>query len=158
MTRPGPLCSLGVALAFLAGAQALDAGARRRPLLKTSAASLAAAAPFAATAVEEATSALQTTTFEPRGVTALDTVVFLIGIVPFAWAAVEFWRRIAVGEPFGTGSDSVVFDAAKDADEDQIRRFGGRRVLGRDAIITAQILMAAAAGSIGLAVLAAAQL
>jgi hypothetical protein len=33
--------------------------------------------------------------------------IFLAGIFPFAWATVEFWRRIAVGEPFGTGKDSV---------------------------------------------------
>jgi len=36
-----------------------------------------------------------------------DVVVFLIGLIPFTWATVEFWRRIAVGEPFGTGKDSV---------------------------------------------------
>ena len=38
----------------------------------------------------------------------MDTVVFLVGTVPFVVAFVEFWRRIAVGEPFGTTSNSVV--------------------------------------------------
>ena len=37
-----------------------------------------------------------------------DTLVFIAGIIPFAWATVEFWRRIAVGASFGTGQDSVV--------------------------------------------------
>ncbi|KAJ1445470.1 hypothetical protein M885DRAFT_579136 [Pelagophyceae sp. CCMP2097] len=104
--------------------------------------------------------------FEPRGITAVDTAVFFIGVAPFAWAAVEFWRRIAVGEPFGTGSDSVVFDVAVNgdddlvggADDDQLRRFGGRRILGQDAIVTAKVLMVAAAASIALTFVAAAQL
>lgn len=38
-----------------------------------------------------------------------DAVVFVVGCIPFLWATWEFWRRIAVGLPFGTGSDSVVF-------------------------------------------------
>ena len=33
--------------------------------------------------------------FEPRGITAEDTVVFIIGCVPFVWAGIEFWRRSA---------------------------------------------------------------
>lgn len=92
---------------------------------------------------------------EPRSPTAADTVVFLIGTVPFAWAGVEFWRRIAVGEPFGTGTDSVVFESA---DEDQVRRFGGRRVLGKDAILAARVLFGVAAGSLALTVVAYLQL
>ena len=36
-------------------------------------------------------------TFEPRGITPEDTVIFVIGCVPFVWAGIEFWRRIAVG-------------------------------------------------------------
>eukprot|EP00968_Pinguiococcus_pyrenoidosus_P003079 scaffold183_cov249-Pinguiococcus_pyrenoidosus.AAC.2 len=43
-----------------------------------------------------------------------DTVVFAIGVVPFAWATVEFWRRIAVGLGFGTGKDSIVIDPDTD--------------------------------------------
>lgn len=42
-------------------------------------------------------------TFEPRGITAQDTIVFIIGIIPFIWATNEFWRRIVAGESFGTG-------------------------------------------------------
>jgi hypothetical protein len=30
--------------------------------------------------------------------------------VPFVWAGIEFWRRIAVGDPFGTGTDSVLIN------------------------------------------------
>ncbi len=94
-------------------------------------------------------------TFEPRGVTALDTSVFVIGCIPFAWATWEFWRRIAVGASFGTGKDAVVFDTGDDADEDQMRRFGGRRVLGKGALAVAYVLFAAAGGSVLLAVYAA---
>ena len=94
-------------------------------------------------------------TFEPRGVTALDTGVFVIGCIPFVWATWEFWRRIAVGASFGTGKDAVVFDTDADADEDQMRRFGGRRVLGKGALAVAYVLFAAAGGSVLLAVYAA---
>ena len=38
----------------------------------------------------------------------LNVAVFVVGLVPFLWATYEFWRRIAFGESFGTGSDSVV--------------------------------------------------
>ena len=94
-------------------------------------------------------------TFEPRGVTPLDTGVFVIGCIPFVWATWEFWRRIAVGASFGTGKDAVVFDTGDDADDDQIRRFGGRRVLGKGALAVAYVLFAAAGGSVLLAVYAA---
>jgi len=49
-------------------------------------------------------------TFEPRGITAQDTVVFVIGFIPFIWATNEFWRRIVAGESFGTGASSVIID------------------------------------------------
>ena len=103
-------------------------------------------------------------TFEPRGVTAQDTGVFVIGCVPFVWATWEFWRRIAVGASFGTGKDSIVIapeiadGLVDDADEDQLRRFGGRRVLGNDAISAAYVLMTVAAGSVALALYSAATL
>jgi len=64
--------------------------------------------------------------FEPRGVTTLDSIVFAIGVLPFAWATVEFWRRIAVGESFGTGKDSVII--GEDLNPESSR---GRRVLGK---------------------------
>ena len=98
-----------------------------------------------------------TRTFEPRGVTALDTSVFVIGCVPFIWATWEFWRRIAVGASFGTGKDAIVFSTDEDPDEDQMRRFGGRRVLGKGALAVAYVLFAAAGGSVLLAVVAALQ-
>lgn len=85
--------------------------------------------------------------FEPRGITKQDTVVFLIGVAPFAWATVEFWRRIAVGESFGTGRDSVVI--GEDSDPASSR---GRRILGREAITAAYILFGIAAASILLVV------
>ncbi len=98
-----------------------------------------------------------TKTFEPRGVTALDTSVFVIGCIPFVWATWEFWRRIAVGASFGTGKDAIVFSTDEDPDEDQVRRFGGRRVLGKGALAVAYVLFAAAGGSVLLAVVAALQ-
>ena len=96
-------------------------------------------------------------TFEPRGVTALDTGVFVIGCIPFVWATWEFWRRIAVGASFGTGKGAIVFSTDDDPDEDQVRRFGGRRVLGKGALAVAYVLFAAAGGSVLLAVVAALQ-
>ena len=96
-------------------------------------------------------------TFEPRGVTPLDTGVFVIGCIPFVWATWEFWRRIAVGASFGTGKDAIVFSTEEDPDEDQMRRFGGRRVLGKGALAVAYVLFAAAGGSVLLAVVAALQ-
>jgi hypothetical protein len=64
--------------------------------------------------------------FEPRGITTQDSIVFAIGVLPFAWATVEFWRRIAVGESFGTGKDSVII--GEDLNPESSR---GRRVLGK---------------------------
>ena len=45
----------------------------------------------------------------------------------------------------------------EDPDEDQMRRFGGRRVLGKGALAVAYVLFAAAGGSVLLAVVAALQ-
>ena len=101
----------------------------------------------AANAVTEAAS---TMTFEPRGITPEDSVIFVIGCVPFVWAGVEFWRRIAVGDPFGTGKDSVIIN-----DSSGNRPTPVRRVLGQDAIIAARILFGLAFASLALVFLAA---
>lgn len=66
---------------------------------------------------------------------------FVIGLVPFAVATVEFWRRIAVGDSFGTGNDSVVIIGEDDAPLSS----RGRRVLGKGALVTAYILFGVAA-------------
>lgn len=66
---------------------------------------------------------------------------FVIGLVPFAVATVEFWRRIAVGDSFGTGKDSVVIIGEDDAPLSS----RGRRVLGKGALVTAYILFGLAA-------------
>mmetsp|Transcript_45737 Transcript_45737/g.103279 ORF Transcript_45737/g.103279 Transcript_45737/m.103279 type:complete len:156 (-) Transcript_45737:296-763(-) len=92
-------------------------------------------------------------TFEPRGVTAQDTAVFVAGCLPFAWATVEFWRRIAVGESFGTGSDSVII--GEDLNPESSR---GRRVLGKDAFFAAYVLFGIAGASLVLAFLSGMQL
>ena len=67
-----------------------------------------------------------------------DVWVFLLGVFPFAWATVEFWRRIMFGEAFGTGSDQVII-GMDDSPEDS----RGRRVLGKGALGTAYFLFAA---------------
>lgn len=85
-----------------------------------------------------------------------DVVVFIAGIIPFIWATIEFWRRIAVGEPFGTGKDSVVIvrpsttttTIGQDGNPSQSR---GRQTLGQGALIVAYILFGVAAGVIVLA-------
>jgi len=74
-----------------------------------------------------------------------DVWVFIVGIIPFAWATVEFWRRIAVGEPFGTGKDSVYI--GKDNAPEESR---GRRVLDRGAFLAAYLLFGIAAAAIGI--------
>lgn len=87
-------------------------------------------------------------TFAPSlSVTNKDVWVFVAGVIPFAWATVEFWRRIAVGEPFGTGSDSVFI--GKDNVPSESR---GRRTLDRGAFTVAYILFGIAAGIIGLTI------
>ncbi|CAB9496590.1 expressed unknown protein [Seminavis robusta] len=75
-----------------------------------------------------------------------DVWVFVAGVIPFAWATIEFWRRIAVGESFGTGSDSVTI-IGQDNNPESSR---GRRVLGKDALIVAYILFGIVAGVLGL--------
>ena len=87
-------------------------------------------------------------------------VVFIIGVIPFIWATYEFWRRIAVGASFGTGSDSVIipspFDGGDGKDGNNLITIGednkptssrGRQTLDRGALIVAYILFAVAGGS-----------
>lgn len=71
---------------------------------------------------------------------------FIIGLVPFAVATFEFWRRIAVGDSFGTGQDSVVIIGQDDAPLSS----RGRRVLGKGALVTAYILFGVAAAVLGI--------
>ena len=73
-------------------------------------------------------------------------LVFIVGLIPFAVATVEFWRRIAFGESFGTGSDPVVIIGEDDAPQSS----RGRRVLGKGALITAYILFGLSAFVLGL--------
>ena len=87
--------------------------------------------------------------FEPRGITPFDTFIFVLGCAPFVWAGIEFWRRIAVGDPFGTGADQVIIN-----DTSGKRKTAKRRVLGRGAIIAAYVLFAIAGASLALVVAA----
>lgn len=75
-----------------------------------------------------------------------DVWVFVAGVFPFAWATVEFWRRIAFGESFGTGSDSIVIIGEDNAPEDS----RGRRVLGRGALVVAYVLFTIAFATVGI--------
>lgn len=79
-------------------------------------------------------------------VSNVDFWVFIAGIFPFAWATVEFWRRIAVGESFGTGRDSIIIGM-----DDSPADSRGRRVLGKGALATALVLFTLAFGTIGIA-------
>jgi hypothetical protein len=74
-----------------------------------------------------------------------DVWVFIVGIIPFGWATIEFWRRIAVGEPFGTTSDSIYIGKENAPSESR-----GRRVLDRGAFIVAYVLFGIAAAAIGI--------
>lgn len=71
--------------------------------------------------------------------------IFIAGLIPFGWATIEFWRRIAVGEPFGTGSDSVFIGKENSPEESR-----GRQVLDRGAFLVAYLLFGIAAAAIGI--------
>ena len=75
-----------------------------------------------------------------------DTWIFVVGIIPFVWASIEFWRRIAFGEPFGTGSDQIVIIG----EDDSPTNSRGRRVLGKGALVVAYILFAISFATIGI--------
>lgn len=96
--------------------------------------------------------------------------MFIIGIIPFLWATVEFWRRIAFGESFGTTADSVVIPSPFDNNNDDNSRSEknkgvltigedgdlsssrGRRTLDRGALVVAYVLFAVAAFVVGIAI------
>ena len=89
-------------------------------------------------------------------------IVFIIGIIPFIWATIEFWRRIAVGASFGTTADSVVIPSPFDNNDDEglitIGEDGnplssrGRQTLDRGALTVAYVLFGVAAFTVGIAV------
>lgn len=83
-------------------------------------------------------------------------VVFIIGVIPFLWATIEFWRRIAFGESFGTGKDSVVIPRPDDVitigEDGNPESSRGRRTLDKGALTVAYVLFAVAAGSVGIAI------
>ncbi len=89
-----------------------------------------------------------------------NTIVFIIGIIPFLWATYEFWSRIAVGSSFGTGQDSIQIRPSSEAmknvtmigKDGDLKKSRGQRVLGDDALIVAYFLFAVAIGSVGIAV------
>eukprot|EP00977_Amphora_coffeiformis_P007041 scaffold1522_cov166-Amphora_coffeaeformis.AAC.19 len=98
--------------------------------------------------ISEATSVVAETADDDTGLLSNQAIIatFVIGVVPFAVATVEFWRRIAVGDSFGTGSDSVVIIGEDDAPLSS----RGRRVLGKGALVTAYILFGIAAAVLGI--------
>ena len=82
--------------------------------------------------------------------------VFIIGVIPFIWATIEFWRRIAVGASFGTGSDAVIIPRPDDdfitiGEDGNPESSRGRRTLDKGALTVAYVLFAVAAGSVGIA-------
>ena len=91
---------------------------------------------------------------------ATNVAVFVVGLIPFAWATVEFWRRIAVGATFGTGKDSVVIPRPQDVlvDDDgnplitaaNPASSRGRQVLGKDALVGFSPAAALASGLVDL--------
>lgn len=72
--------------------------------------------------------------------------VFVVGLIPFGVATVEFWRRIAVGASFGT-AEPVVFTIGEDDAPSSSR---GKQVLGKDALVTAYIIFAVVAVVLGI--------
>jgi len=96
---------------------------------------------------DQAAAAAAAGPFVPQGVTALDTGVFVVGIIPFIWAAVSFWTRIVNGQPFGTGKDSVVIDTGRE-DWKAADGTGSSRILSAGALRLAYVLMAFAGVSL----------
>jgi hypothetical protein len=74
--------------------------------------------------------------------------IFIVGLIPFAIATVEFWRRIATREPFGT-NDPIYFTIGEDDNPMSSR---GRRTLGTDALVTAYIIFAIVAVVLGVVI------
>lgn len=74
--------------------------------------------------------------------------IFIAGLVPFAVATVEFWRRIAVGSPFGTGGDRVFIIG----EEDRPLSSRGSRVLGKGALYTAYAIFVVSAAVLALTI------
>lgn len=72
--------------------------------------------------------------------------VFIVGLIPFGIATVEFWRRIAVRASFGT-ADPVVFSIGENDAQASSR---GKQVLGKDALVTAYIIFAIVAAVLGI--------
>jgi len=108
-------------------------------------ASLAAVFPPPSAAAEaEASAAAAAAAGSSLGVPQVsgsDVAVFVAGCIPFLWATWEFWRRIAVGETFGTGRDAVVFPKEAIIGEDDNRSSSrGRRTLGAGALLAAYAL------------------
>lgn len=68
-------------------------------------------------------------------------IVFVVGLIPFGIATIEFWRRIAVGASFGTTKNAVVFSIGEDNNPVSSR---GKQILGKDALITAYVIFAIA--------------
>lgn len=80
--------------------------------------------------------------------------VFVAGLIPFVVATIEFWRRIAVGAEFGTGTAGrVVFNTTATTtigEDDAPMSSRGRRILGQDALIAAYVLFGISALVVGL--------
>jgi hypothetical protein len=124
-------------------------------LVLATSASVSASASATTSATTAATTIAAASTFEPSaaapGLSPTTTVVvFIVGVIPYIWATIEFWRRIAVGASFGTGSDSVVFSIGEDDNPESSR---GKQVLGKGALVIAYILFATAAAVLGLVLL-----
>lgn len=83
-----------------------------------------------------------------------DIAVFIAGLIPFGWATIEFWRRIAVGASFGTGADSVVIDPNLEVvtigEDGAPMSSRGRQVLGKGALAVAYLLFGIAIAVLGL--------
>ena len=77
-------------------------------------------------------------------------LVFIIGVIPFIIATYEFWRRIAVGATFGTGSDSVVFPTTTIGNDNDPTSSRGKQILGQDSLITAYIIFTTVAIVMGI--------
>jgi hypothetical protein len=75
-------------------------------------------------------------------------LVFVAGLIAFAATTVEFWRRVALQLPFGTGGNNKDQSLLIVIGDDSDRSLSRRRVVGKDAVLVATVVFGVAASQL----------
>mmetsp|Transcript_10785 Transcript_10785/g.19498 ORF Transcript_10785/g.19498 Transcript_10785/m.19498 type:complete len:171 (-) Transcript_10785:1772-2284(-) len=81
---------------------------------------------------------------QPKQIEIQDVFVFMIGSLPFTIATYQFWTRIAKGQRFGTGKDSVIIDTGRKPIDNKESKSTALRTLSKSALNVAYFLTAIA--------------